>query len=501
MRLHLPLLVALLSVLLIGCYAEWDAPSCSVPSDCPAGYTRCYGGVCLQAPLAGVDKAPLGTDLGFDTVDDAGGAPADIATADDAPTIDVDVASPDVASDASTDAGPDVLAPCTPGAADGCCPGGLVHLELDPDCTAWERTDFAFTAAEPPAVDVERGRVVLGVVDAAGDAAVYVLGLADGKAAAPAEVIGPGEAPCPLLLSDGRVVVVHTGGVRLLPLGGEPWAAELSVSGAAGCPALLTPLGGGAATVVVASSTGTVTGINVNTGLIRWSKQVPGQPSLLPPVVRNGVIVVATADGRLVRLDPTLVDVAGDKWEVAIAELPLPGPPLLPPVATSGSSVLVAVSTDGGPALASAAFEALGWADGSPDSEPLGEAPLPGSEPTLTEAGDVLLVHTTGLTAHPAGPVDVAPCEGHPRTSAVALAGGRVLLGTTRGAAALLGKNTAWCYDTGSTLLQAPGPIPDHGVLLVAPGLISLVRAPEALAPSLWPRPRHDLGNTAAVSL
>lgn len=480
MRAPLPVAGLLLPGLLLaaGCYAEWDLPRCAEVADCPAGYSRCYTGYCLKSPIAGVDKAPL------------------------------DASAPDAAPDTTPDTGPpedvaaDSAGPCAPSAtADGCCPPGLLHLDQDPDCAAWVLSGLPFTTAAPVAVDVERGRLALSTRDGSGEATLRVLRLDTGEPAVDPVSLGGVAAPCPLILPDGSVVLAGGGAVRRVSLGASVAWTEIALPGASGvCPALLTPKQGPPVVVVVADAQPgarpLVVGIDAQTGALSWTSSPSTAASFTAPLVRNGVVITADADGALWRLDPQGKDVAA-------TSLSLPGPPLLPPTGAGADGVHVLVYAAAKPHLVTARVEGTGWAPlESADDTPLDLAPIGGSEVVLFADQRPVIAHPTGFTVLPAAPVDVAPCGAQVKTGA-AIAGDAVLLGTSDGATSVdrLGK-TLWCYRTGRPALHPPVPLPDGDVLLVGEGVVLRVRAASPpLAASPWPRPRHDLANSAALDL
>lgn len=477
---------------LAACYAEWDLPRCGSVEDCPRGYTRCYTGYCLQEAVSGVEKAP------FDVVS----GPLDSATPDDSVAALPDATQADTSTDSATphdttpvDTTPDA-SPCAPGPADGCCPPGLLNLDQDPDCAVWTVVSIAFTSAAA-AVDVERSRIVLSVRDGAGPAAIHVLDLATGAPAQDPVTLGAIPAPCPLLLPDGSAMFTAGGFVRRLPLGASASWSQVQVSGASGsCGALHQPQGASPAAVFVTEGgSPSVVAIDAATGALRWAWSPPTKDALSPPLVRNGVVVTAAADGTLWRLDQ-----GADPTQVVATSTQLPGPPLLAPSGASGSGVHLLYAAPM-PRLRTARFQGTGWAAPTgADDVPIDHPAVPGSEVVVLADLTALVAHSTGFSAVPAPATDLAPCSATVRT-APAIAGA-ILLGTSRGAAALTRSgSTLWCYDTGRVALLPPIPLSD-GALLVGDGVVLRALAPTgSLAKSPWPQPRYDLANSASLSL
>ncbi|GMV40793.1 MAG: hypothetical protein AMXMBFR64_25090 [Myxococcales bacterium] len=485
-------LAALATVTLAACYAEWDLPRCGSVEDCPRGYTRCYTGYCLQEAVSGVEKAP------FDVVSgplDSASLDDSVAALPDAPQADTSTDSAPPHDTAPVDTAPDA-SPCAPGPADGCCPPGLLNLDQDPDCAVWTLSSIAFTSAAA-AVDVDRSRLILAVRDGAGPAAIHVLDLATGDPTQDPLTLGAVPAPCPLLLPDGSAVFTAGGFVRRLQLGASSTWSQILVSGASGaCGALHHPQGGAPAAVFVTDGVSpAVLALDAATGALRWTWSPPTKDALSPPLVRNGVVVTAAADGTLWRLDQ-----GADPAQVVATSTQLPGPPLLPPSGAPGSGVHVLYGAPK-PRLRTARFQGTGWAAPTgADDAPIDHAAVPGSEVVLLADSTPLVAHPTGFSVVPAPATDLAPCNATVRT-APAIAGA-ILLGTSRGAAAVTRSgSTVWCYDTGRVALLAPLPLPD-GALLVGDGVVLRALAPTGpLATSPWPRPRHDLANSASLSL
>lgn len=425
--------LAMICALLVpACYAEWDLPRCSVPADCPVGFTRCYDGYCLAEPLAGVDKAPF--------------SPARTA---------------------------DVFA-----------------------CGGDELAGFAVRAPAPVGSNLHPGVAVDGetlyVVSSAGT--LFAI-----DAATRSElwrVTVPDGAGCPMVLSDGRVVVTHGEGVSWVA---EPPAPAVKWGGADGGMSGCLALGPGQ-TVYGSTAAGSVVALRDGAKVepFAWPDEV-GAPSGSPTWVAQIGRLVVPVEGAL-----AIVAATG-----ALEGKALLGGEAITEVLALGDRLVVGVSLgDGDYAVKS--FTA-------PWTKPPTEAAVP--EPV----GLVALDLNTVIVATASGSVErvtfasAEPAEwpistgGKPGSGMAVTVGGHILVADSA-AGTLLVLTPEGAGDLSIYLNQegSPGFLGD-AALSVLPGHIALATSLGGLfvidAPCLqglsttspWPKQRRNLAATAGV--
>lgn len=481
MRLVLSSSLLTASALAAACYAEWDAPRCAAPDDCPTGFTTCYDGYCLAVALAGVDRAALPAP-DVVTAADSGPSTPDGAAAEDAPSTADAVPSPDAA-------------PCTP-AADGCCDLTLTTRHADPDCVASEVPRPAATWVSRPVVDAERGLYHLTYGTPAGETALYTASVG-GTAPPRYRTLGPEEARCPVLLEGGDVVVASNAHIwRVPPAGDElrwtiPHPLEQEPDAPAPCPAVSQ-----GRLLLVAGAT--LFALDLEAHELLWSWTEPTGATLRPPAARGSTVLTCTEGGALWRLDEVGTGTP-EHHDVDLNAIVGAGP-----ITGAGADLYVVGTQKGGPpALVRTATEVRALSE--PEVLPLDDAPLPGAEPIITPNGDLWLLHTDGRARFypgatpPLHPTGTSP-GGLDATAMALTDDGSLLLTTRLGVVAVdTSGSVLWRHELPPLEPIPPLPLPGAHLLVVgAQTLYELRTADSPLATGPWSTQRRDLAATAA---